>query len=232
MVSFQFIIKRIIDLVIALILLVPAVLFSIVVGILIKNDSVGPVFFKQRRLGKNNKVFAMYKFRTMCQNAPQKRKELDSKNEADGFLFKIILDPRETKLGSKLRNIGLDELPQLLNVLRGEMSLVGPRPLPVEDVNFDRLKENPHFYHQWQIRKSVRPGITGFWQINTTGHSFSEMMNLDEQYVEKYSLWKDVKIIGKTFLRMAKGMFSTVLRHKKNYNPKNKKNIGAETVKE
>lgn len=215
MVSLQFILKRIIDLAIALILLVPAVLFSIVAGLLINNDSEGPVFFKQRRLGKNNEVFSMYKFRTMYDGASQKRKELESQNEAGQFLFKMKVDPRETKFGHKLRNTGLDELPQLLNVLKGNMSLVGPRPLPVEDVNFDRLKENPHFYHQWQIRKSVKPGITGHWQVNATGHSFSEMISLDEQYVEKYSLWKDVKIIGKTFLRMLKGIFSISIYHKK-----------------
>ncbi|PIS42297.1 MAG: hypothetical protein COT24_04520 [Candidatus Kerfeldbacteria bacterium CG08_land_8_20_14_0_20_40_16] len=232
MLSIQFIIKRLIDLIIALLLLVPAVLFSIVVGILIKMDSKGPALFMQRRLGKNNRIFTMYKFRTMHNDASEKRKELESKNEANGFLFKMGLDPRETSFGRKLRSTGLDELPQIINVLKGEMSLIGPRPLPVEDVDLDKLKQNPNLYHEWQIRKSVKPGITGLWQVSQSNHSFSEMLKLDEYYVEKYSIWKDIKIIAMTLRLMMRGLTSLFCVKKRNLNGNKQNNIKVEVVKE
>lgn len=215
MLTIQFILKRVIDFTIALLLLIPAVFFSMVIGILVKKDSPGPVFFKQKRLGKNNCPFTLYKFRTMDNNAELKRSELNAKNEADGFLFKMKRDPRETTFGRRLRNTGLDELPQLINVLKGNMSLVGPRPMPQEDIDFGKLKQKSELYHQWQIRKSVRPGITGLWQVNPGNHFFSKMLKFDEQYVERYSLWLDFKILARTILLAARGVFPKLFNNVK-----------------
>ncbi|MBU0613038.1 sugar transferase [Patescibacteria group bacterium] len=207
MALFHNLFKYIFDLFIALILLVPVVFFSMVIGIVIKLESHGPVFFKQKRFGKHNKPFVMYKFRTMVKDAEKQRGSLEQKNEAEGFLFKLTEDPRETKFGRKLRNIGLDEVPQIFNVLKGEMSFVGPRPLPVNDVNFEKLRANPNQYRQWEIRELAKPGITGLWQVNPGEHSFEEMLDMDEKYVTEYSLISDLNIFLKTVMMALRGVF-------------------------
>lgn len=206
MTLFRNLLKSILDFFIAIILLLPAVFFSIVVGVIIKLDSKGPIFFKQERYGKENRIFSMYKFRTMVEDAEEQRESLERKNEAKGFLFKLTADPRETKFGRKLRSIGLDEVPQIFNVLKGEMSFIGPRPLPTNDIDFEKLKENQNQYRQWEIRKKMRPGITGLWQVNPGDHSFEEMLNMDERYVTKYSYVSDLNIFFKTIMMALRGV--------------------------
>lgn len=212
----QISIKYAVDFFIAVVLFIPALLASVIIGILIKSDSLGQVIFKQKRLGRHNREFTLYKFRTMHQDAPQKRNGLNSQNEANGFLFKMAQDPRETKFGRFLRSTGLDELPQLINVLKGEMSLVGPRPLPISDVKKEQIENSQKLYQLWQRRQQVLPGVTGLWQISPRQqHSFEEMLRLDNQYIDKFSIWSDLKIIFAT-LRLA----ITALRPKikaKNY---------------
>jgi lipopolysaccharide/colanic/teichoic acid biosynthesis glycosyltransferase len=141
----------------------------------------------------------MYKFRTMVANAEQRQKQLESLNEAEGPVFKIKDDPRITRVGKFLRKSSLDELPQLLNVLNGDMSLVGPRPLPIRDYK--------GFDQDWaRLRFSVRPGITCLWQV--TGRSdisFHEWMKLDLYYIDNWSLWLDVKVLAKTIPAVLKG---------------------------
>ena len=232
MLTIKFILKTVVDYLIALLIFLPAMLFSIVAGILIKKDSPGPIFFRQKRFGKNNRIFELYKFRTMYQDAPQERSQLQSQNEADGFLFKMKLDPRETPFGRRLRNTGLDEIPQIFNVLRREMSLVGPRPLPQKDVDLEKLKQNLKLYHQWQIRKSVKPGITGLWQINPGDHSFAEMLKFDEQYVEKYSLWLDFKIMFGTLLIPVKVLLPKLFRRARSFSKSKEKKIALQKAKD
>jgi exopolysaccharide biosynthesis polyprenyl glycosylphosphotransferase len=162
-------------------------------AILIKLDSRGPIFFRQTRIGLHGRKFKVWKFRTMVINADQLQAELESKNEMkDGVLFKMKDDPRITKLGTFLRRYSLDELPQLFNILLGEMSFVGPRPLPVRDV--ERFEER-HF-----IRQEVLPGITGLWQVSGRSNieSFEEAVNLDISYIANWSLWLDLKILMRT----------------------------------
>lgn len=156
-------------------------------GLLIKIDSLGPVLFKQKRLGKRNMPFIMYKFRTMINDAESKKDSLKMFNEAEGPVFKIKEDPRFTKFGKILANFGLDELPQLINVLKGEMSFVGPRPLP--------LQEAAKIPKKYQRRTDILPGITSLWVIKG-GHalSFKNWMELDIWYIKHKSLWLDIKI--------------------------------------
>jgi len=163
----------------------------IATAIAIKLDSKGPVFFAQNRLGQKGKHFKMYKFRSMVVDAEQLLKELESQNEVSGHMFKMRNDPRITKVGKLIRKTSLDELPQLFNVLKGDMSLVGPRPpLPKEVSEYDK----------WQdLRLSVRPGITGLWQVSGRNDiGFEEMVSLDLKYIRERSLIYDVKIILKT----------------------------------
>ncbi len=162
------------------------------IALIIKLSSSGPVVFCQQRCGVRGRVFTMLKFRSMVTDAEQRQAELMVFNEMDGPVFKIAHDPRITGIGRFLRRTSLDELPQLWNVLRGEMSLVGPRPLPVQEVR--------QFKSPWQRRRlSMKPGITCLWQIagrNTIG--FEEWMRLDLQYIDTWSLWLDFKILLKT----------------------------------
>jgi exopolysaccharide biosynthesis polyprenyl glycosylphosphotransferase len=157
------------------------------IAIAIRVDSRGPVLFRQRRAGRDGECFEMFKFRSMYDGAEQDRGALDHLNEADG-VFKLREDPRVTRVGRALRRHSLDELPQLLNVVRGEMSLVGPRPLPLDE---DRLIQG------WKRRRlELRPGITGPWQLlGPTRVPLREMANLDNQYVADWSLWNDVRIL-------------------------------------
>lgn len=178
--------KRLLDIVCSLLLLIVLFPLFFIIAILIKIDSKGPVFFLQKRCGKNGREFDMYKFRTMVNDAESLKKRL--KNEMDGPMFKMRNDPRITEVGRVLRRCSLDELPQLFNVLKGQMSLVGPRPLADEEMTGD---------DNWRkIRLSVKPGMTGLWQI--TGRAsgkFSDWVSYDIEYVRKRSLYMDVKIL-------------------------------------
>ncbi len=169
-----------------------------ITALAIKLTSRGPVFFKQTRSGVNGKQFGLLKFRTMCCDAEGRKDGLMDKNEMSGPVFKIKRDPRVTKVGRFLRKYSIDEVPQFVNVLRGEMSLVGPRPpLPSEVSRFE----------PWQHRKlSVKPGLTCLWQINgRNAIDFEEWMRLDLQYIDNWSLWLDAKIIAKTIPAVMKG---------------------------
>ena len=178
--------KRLLDILCSFLLLVISIPLFFIIAILIKIDSKGPAFFLQKRCGRNRKEFFMYKFRTMVKDAETLKKGL--RNEMDGPMFKLKNDPRITQVGRILRKLSLDELPQLLNVLKGEMSLVGPRPLADEEMVGDDI---------WrEIRLSVRPGMTGLWQImGRDSGKFSDWITYDTEYVQKRSLFMDIKIL-------------------------------------
>jgi len=161
------------------------------IALAIKLDSKGPVFYRDNRIGLNEQMFGMIKFRTMRADAEAQREELERHNEAEGALFKIKDDPRVTRVGGFLRRFSLDEIPQVLNVLRGEMSLVGPRPLPVRDYE---LLEPWH-----RKRYLVLPGMTGLWQVSwRIDLSFDDLVRLDFYYIENWSIWLDITILAKT----------------------------------
>ena len=194
----QWAIKRTVDFVgasVGLLALMP-VLWIIVV--LIRLDSRGPIFFRQVRRGYRGKPFQVFKFRTMIVDAEKRLVDLESSNEiAGGVLFKLRQDPRVTRLGSILRRLSLDEIPQLLNVLRGEMSLVGPRPLQVRDSDL-LMALDPEGYKR---RLDVLPGITGPWQVGGRSEvNHERMVELDVEYVDNWSLKRDLSIICKTFV--------------------------------
>ena len=178
--------KRILDIVSCFLLFIIFLPLFFIIALLIKIDSKGPVFFLQKRCGRNGKVFNMYKFRTMVEDAESLKKRLT--NEMDGPMFKVRNDPRITGVGRILRRCSLDELPQVLNVLKGEMSLVGPRPLADEEMEGDEC---------WRrIRLSVKPGMTGLWQImGRTSGKFDDWVSYDIEYVQKMSLCMDLKIL-------------------------------------
>jgi exopolysaccharide biosynthesis polyprenyl glycosylphosphotransferase len=189
----DFWLKRYFDLICAAILLLVLSPVYLVVAVLIKLDSPGPVFFKQNRIGLHGQQFKIWKFRTMIVNAEKVQASLEAKNEIkDGVLFKLKDDPRITRIGKFLRLYSLDELPQLFNVLLGEMSLVGPRPLPIRDVEKFKTK---HF-----IRQEVLPGITGLWQVSGRSDidNFEDGVKLDISYIENWSFWLDLEILVKT----------------------------------
>ncbi len=178
--------KRLLDILCSFLLLVISIPLFFIIAILIKIDSKGPAFFLQKRCGKDGREFNMYKFRTMVKDAETLKKRL--KNEMEGPMFKLKNDPRITWVGRLLRKLSLDELPQLLNVLKGEMSLVGPRPLADEEMVGDDI---------WrEIRLSVRPGMTGLWQImGRDSGKFRDWITYDTEYVQKRSLFMDIKIL-------------------------------------
>lgn len=186
------ILKRTMDIVasvIGLILLSPVIL---IVGILIRLESEGEIIFSQNRIGLNGKKFKMFKFRSMVPNAEELKKKLLEQNEMSGPMFKMKDDPRITKLGKFIRKTSIDELPQLINVLKGEMSLVGPRPsLPHEVEKFE----------PWMMKRiEVKPGLTCYWQVAGRNNiDFEEWMQLDIDYVNDRSLMLDIKLIFKTF---------------------------------
>jgi len=183
--------KRVFDLVVATILLVLLLPLWIVVSLAIKLGSRGPVLYRDTRIGVGEREFGMLKFRTMVADAATRQRELEQLNEASGALFKIKDDPRVTRVGGVLRRLSIDELPQLVNVLRGEMSLVGPRPLPLRD---HAMLEDWH-----RARYHVLPGMTGLWQISgRSGLEFDDLVRLDFTYIEQWSIWTDVSIIAKT----------------------------------
>lgn len=185
-------IKRFMDVMISIVALITLSPLFLVVGSLIKLDSPGPVFFIHERVGYNKRRFNFYKFRTMTEDAEKKQVELEKLNEVDGPVFKIKNDPRVTKIGKFLRKTSIDEFPQLINVLKGDMSLVGPRPLPIRDYNLIDKK--------WQKRRfSVKPGLTCLWQIQGRNElSFDKWIELDMEYIDHWSLCLDLKILIKT----------------------------------
>lgn len=189
-VGFARVLKRLEDLALSVLVLMFAWPILLVAAAAIKLESRGPVLFRQSRVGKNGAVFVVYKFRSMRQDAEQVRKELDDVNESAGMLFKIMNDPRITRVGKILRKTSIDELPQLFNVLTSKMSLVGPRPLPTTDVD-----KSDDWNHR---RLSVVPGMTGMWQVHRKEHTPEEMVKWDIYYIENWSLWLDFKILLKT----------------------------------
>ena len=184
--------KRFFDVVLsvfALIVLSP--LFLITAVLIIREDGF-PVIFSQERTGLNGKVFRMYKFRSMCKDAPRMHKDLLEKNEMDGPVFKIRHDPRVTKVGQFIRRTSIDELPQLVNIIKGEMSIVGPRPIATYETAYFSDYENQ--------RHLVKPGLTCYWQVSGRNDtSFSEWMEMDFRYIRDAGLWTDFKLICSTF---------------------------------
>jgi exopolysaccharide biosynthesis polyprenyl glycosylphosphotransferase len=191
--SWQGLLKQLMDYIGAFVLLILTSWIFAIVAVIIKLSSPGPVFFRQQRAGLNGQPFTMYKFRTMVTNAEQLQAELAALNEMSGPVFKIAKDPRITPLGRILRKFSLDEFPQLFNVLSGEMSLVGPRPLPVQEVaRFDDVSH--------RRRLSVKPGLTCLWQVRGRNEitSFKEWVRLDLEYIDNWSLWLDLQILLRT----------------------------------
>ena len=165
----------------------------------IKLESRGPIFFGQDRVGANGRIFRCWKFRTMLADAETRKKDLTHMNEMNGGMFKIRNDPRVTRVGKFLRRVSLDEWPQFWNVLHGEMSLVGPRPLPLGDIER---------YEGWHRKRlSVRPGLTGLWQVNGRNKvdDFNEVARMDVRYIDNWNLWLDIKILVKTIFTMFSG---------------------------
>lgn len=187
------VLKRLLDLTVSLLVLPIVILMYLVVALMIKLDSRGPVVFTQTRVGKNGRLFTSYKFRSMVLDAEERLAELQAKNEASGPVFKMKNDPRVTKLGRFLRHTSLDELPQIINVLKGEMSLVGPRPpLPAEVAKYTREQRK---------RLTIKPGITGPWQVSGRSDiSFDEWVRLDVYYIQNWSLLLDITILLKTIV--------------------------------
>ncbi|MFA6546865.1 MAG: sugar transferase [Limisphaerales bacterium] len=191
--SWQGVAKQLLDFAGALVLLTLVSPLLLLAALAVKLTSSGPVLFRQQRSGLNGRPFTMLKFRTMVTDAEQLKAELASFNEMDGPVFKVTNDPRTTRLGRFLRKWSIDELPQLWNVLRFEMSLVGPRPLPVDEIS--RINDPAH-----RRRLSVKPGLTCLWQISGRNEvsSFKEWVRLDLEYIDNWSLWLDLKILLKT----------------------------------
>ncbi|MBS5981017.1 MULTISPECIES: sugar transferase [Clostridium] len=184
--------KRLMDIICSMSALIVLAPILIVVAILIKIESKGPVIFSQERVGINNKKFKMYKFRSMVVNAEDMKEKLEKQNERKGPMFKIKNDPRVTTIGRFIRKTSIDELPQLINILKGEMSIVGPRPsLPKEVIQFE----------PWMLeRLKVKPGLTCYWQVQGRDHiEFEDWMRLDVKYVKDRNFLLDIKLIFKTF---------------------------------
>jgi exopolysaccharide biosynthesis polyprenyl glycosylphosphotransferase len=182
--------KRTFDLVISLALLLIAAPVLAVAALAVKLDDGGPVLFRQRRVGKSGAFFDMLKFRSMVVGADRLQAELRENNFSDGLLFRMDGDPRITRVGRIIRRLSIDELPQLWNVVRGEMSLVGPRPLPVDPDAFSQGESERH---------TVLPGITGYWQISGgNGLAYQEMIRLDLAYIRNWSLWLDLRLLLRT----------------------------------
>jgi exopolysaccharide biosynthesis polyprenyl glycosylphosphotransferase len=193
------VIKRVVDILFAAAMSLVLLPVFLLTALLIKLTSPGPVLFVQKRIGLNKRQFGIFKFRTMVVDAEKRMKEVEHLNEVTGPVFKIKNDPRITPIGKFLRKTSIDELPQLFNVLKGDMSLVGPRPLPLRDYE--------GFSEDWQRRRfSVRPGVTCLWQIGgRSSVSFEQWMELDLQYIDKWSLLLDLKILLKTIPAVLKG---------------------------
>jgi lipopolysaccharide/colanic/teichoic acid biosynthesis glycosyltransferase len=189
--------KRALDLIMALAIAPVVMPLLLILAVAIRLDSPGPILFKQVRTGQHGRRFEMYKFRTMVENAEELKTSFAHLNVLKPPDFKIIDDPRVTRVGRFLRKTSLDELPQILNVLLGDMSFVGPRPTSFSAATYDR-------WHT--VRLEVRPGITGLWQVQArNASSFDERIRLDVQYIERMSLAYDLKLIGLTLLSVVRG---------------------------
>jgi exopolysaccharide biosynthesis polyprenyl glycosylphosphotransferase len=187
----EWVLKRGFDLAVSLFVLVIGLPLWLLIALCVTLTSPGPILYHDRRVGLGEREFDMLKFRTMYADAAEHQPYLEEANEASGPLFKIRRDPRVTPFGAALRRFSFDEVPQLLNVLRGEMSLVGPRPLPLRD--YAQLED----WHR--KRYNVLPGITGLWQISGRSNlSFDDLVRLDFYYLENWSLWLDISILLKT----------------------------------
>jgi len=190
--------KRALDLTLSIVALVFVLPILLLTALVIKLDSPGPVFFRQKRVGKWGRTFDCYKFRSMYIDAEARKKELMALNEADAIVFKMKNDPRVTRVGRIIRKLSIDELPQLFNVIKGDMSLVGPRPpvpIEVEQYEFDHYR-----------RLDAIPGITGLQQVSGRSTlSFKRWIELDLEYIEKQSLWKDIEILIKTIPAVISG---------------------------
>jgi exopolysaccharide biosynthesis polyprenyl glycosylphosphotransferase len=185
------VIKRAGDILVSLLALVGLFPLLVAIAIVVKLDSRGPIFYTAERIGKKGRVFRCIKFRTMTRDADQRRAEVMHMNEREGLLFKITNDPRITRTGRFLRKYSLDELPQFYNVLRGDMSVVGPRPPLACEVQEYKLS--------YLRRLDVTPGITGLWQVQSRQDpSFDNYISLDMAYIESWSLWLDLKIMVRT----------------------------------
>ena len=196
-------VKRILDVVISMVLLILLTPLFVVVALLIKLTSPGPIFFVQDRVGLHKRPFRFLKFRTMVQDAEKLQAALEQLNQVSGPVFKIRDDPRMTPVGAFLRRTSIDELPQLINVVFGDMSLVGPRPLPLRDYRA--------FDSDWHRRRfSVRPGMTCLWQVGGRNSiPFEQWMELDMQYIDRWSLWLDLKILASTLPAVVSGKGAT-----------------------
>ncbi|CAI2651912.1 sugar transferase [Apilactobacillus kunkeei] len=189
--NFYLTVKRLFDIAASLFALLITLPLTLVVSLCIYLDDRGPIFYTQERIGKDGKPFRIYKFRSMCQNADAKKKELTEQNEVNGAMFKMSNDPRVTRVGCFIRRHSIDELPQLINVLLGNMTVVGPRPPLPEEVN--------QYSKHDKERLKVKPGCTGLWQVSGRNSlDFDEMVELDINYIEHASLLLDMKICFKT----------------------------------
>jgi len=193
--------KRAIDILVSLVALILLSPIFLIVSIMIKLDSKGPVFFLQKRIGLNGKMFKLYKFRTMKLNADKELRAILEKDEAARKEYeenkKLENDPRITKIGNFIRKLSIDELPQLINILKGEMTLIGPRPY------LYREKKDMGIYYEKII--TVKPGLTGLWQVSGRSNvSFKERLKLDEEYIDNISMKNDIKIFFKTFITIFK----------------------------
>lgn len=195
----QVILKRVMDICGAIIGCIILVFITIIFAPLIKIESSGPIFFAQKRVGRNGRIFKMYKFRSMYKDAEERKKELMAQNEMNGLMFKMENDPRITKIGSFMRKTSLDEFPQFINILKGDMSLVGTRPPTLDEFS----QYSP--YHKKRL--SFRPGLTGMWQVSGRNDitDFEEIVRLDVEYIENWSIGLDIKILLKTVLAVFKG---------------------------
>jgi exopolysaccharide biosynthesis polyprenyl glycosylphosphotransferase len=195
----QILLKRLLDICGALVGCVVLLVLTIIVGPLIKLESPGPVFFSQKRVGRNGRIFNMYKFRSMYADAEERKQELMQQNEMNGLMFKIENDPRITKIGRFMRRTSLDEFPQFINILKSDMSLVGTRPPTLDEF----AQYSP--YHKKRL--SFRPGLTGMWQVGGRSEitDFEEIVRLDVEYIDNWSFMLDVKILLKTVLEVFRG---------------------------
>lgn len=195
----QMLLKRAIDILGSLAGMILLILITIIVGPIIKLESPGPIFFSQKRVGRNGRIFNMYKFRSMYADAEEQKKKLMEHNEMNGLMFKMENDPRITKTGKFLRKTSLDEFPQFFNVLRGDMSLVGTRPPTLDEF------ENYRSYHKRRL--SITPGLTGLWQVSGRSKvtDFEEVVKLDISYIDNWSIGMDLKILIKTVAVVLRG---------------------------
>jgi exopolysaccharide biosynthesis polyprenyl glycosylphosphotransferase len=197
-IGMDWVVKRAFDLGVSCLVLLAGLPVWLLIAAAVKLTSRGPVFYRDTRIGLGEREFGMLKFRTMQSDAAGQQAQLEASNEADGPLFKIREDPRITGVGALLRRFSLDEIPQVWNVLRGEMSLVGPRPLPLRDY---ALLEPWH-----RKRYLVLPGITGLWQISgRSSLDFDDLVRLDFYYLENWSIWLDITVLLKTIPAVVRG---------------------------